>query len=348
MLEIKEASGLSRGLLVNYTNLTRFWTLNERLEVSFNSFRQGHEGNDYAFDTIDVESSVVLQGDVYRIKNVKKRFSEGTEYRLVHATHEFYAVMIDQPFHEELTGTYEIGFIIGKLFNGTKFSFSIEGEFGKLTWENLGMENKSAIFDKVIKRHNAEYDIQGTHVTIKHRIGRLTQNIFRYNYNVEGVEIDIDTDNLTTAIRGYGHKSEEGSWAFPPFNYISPKAEKWGQRWADPVIDGRYHDAESMLNRLKSEIQDEPIVSVSFNYRQSKRFIFSNSDIETLQRGEWWSFAHEPLDFFAEVRMISITDYPDDPTRSPQVELSNKRADINRYNITLNKELRDLARQRYR
>ena len=100
--------------------------------------------------------------------------------------------------------------------------------------------------------------------------------------------------------------------------YKSPNYEVFGHAEAPTVFDDNALDKAELLEKLKSELQDEPTVEVSTNY-------LGNWDIKD---NNSMRFIHTPLGFNTELKVVSVTrshPYLNEPV---EVEFSNAKADF--------------------
>lgn len=100
--------------------------------------------------------------------------------------------------------------------------------------------------------------------------------------------------------------------------YKSPNYEVFGHAEAPTVFDDNALDKAELLEKLKSELQDEPTVEVSTNY-------LGNWDIKD---NNSMKFIHTPLGFNTELKVVSVTrshPYLNEPV---EVEFSNAKADF--------------------
>lgn len=145
------------------------------------------------------------------------------------------------------------------VFEDTSYSYVIMDTFYAQRFENLGNDNRLSLLQKGLERYKAEMEIVGTQVRFKSKIGNDTDFQFRYGHNIKTIQKNIDTTNLATVIRGFG---AEGIEAY----YRSPNADIFGELDAPSVKDERYTSQETLLEEIKSRLQDTPELSITINF----------------------------------------------------------------------------------
>ena len=238
------------------------------------------------------ESTIEFDGDIYRIKNVKRKSKGKTYYKDVVAIHDFFASLIDSHLYETHTGSMTFAAALDFVFAGTDVTFSIVDSFYAEQFENFGDDNRIALFQELLKRYEAEYTRVDNHLTFKKQIGNDTDIQFRYDHNVKSIAEEVDTKNLSTYIKGYGKDGLE-------MEYTSPNASIFGIRHAKPVRDERYTTEEGLLARLQSEIQDIPNISITVDLIALKGY-------EKANEGDRIFTIYEPMGIDTEARVMEI------------------------------------------
>lgn len=116
--------------------------------------------------------------------------------------------------------------------------------------------------------------------------------------------------------------------------YKSPNVDTFGWAEAPTVFDDNALDKEELLETIKSQLQDEPVVEVSTNY-------LGNWDI---QDNNSMRFIHEPLKFNTDLKVVKLTKshpYLNEPV---QVEFSNAKADYIQIQQQTNRRMKQVNR----
>jgi phage minor structural protein len=293
LLTVTNLQGVSEPLF-GFKGLGRNRNLNGERVIRFLLFPM--ETNKYSYPLVIEESTIEFDGDVYRIKNVKRRSKGRTSYKEVVAIHDFFADLIDSHKYELFTGSMTFAASLNFIFDGTGYTYSVVDSFLAEQFENFGDDNRVALFQEILSRYEAEYTRTDKHLTFKKQIGIDTDVQFRYNHNVKAVSEEVDTKNLSTYIRGYGKDGLE-------VIYTSPNVDIFGIRHAPPVRDERYTTESGLLARLESEIQDIPNMSITIDLADLRRAGYL---YEVANEGDRIFLIYEPLNIDTEARIMEI------------------------------------------
>ena len=180
---------------------------------------------------------------------------------------------------------------------------------GSVLIPNFGDDNAVALIRKICEYFKCEVKIEpGRHLKFYKQVGPETDEQFRYGHNIKTLKRNVNTDNLYTVIKGYGGDGLE-------VTYRSPMADIYGERYADPVRDDRYTVAESMIERLKQELNDVPDISIDVEA--------ANLDFEAELGMRLW-LIHEKIGIDFKTRIIAMKWFPF-TRQSPVVTISNKK-----------------------
>ena len=220
---------------------------------------------------------------------------------------------------------------------GTGYTFSVIDSFSTVEFENFGDDTALALFQKVLERYGAEFDIVGTEIRIYEKIGPSVVDFqFRYAHNIKTFSKTGNTDNLSTYIKGFGKQNEDGSYVVET-DYTSPMAAIWGIRHAKPIRDDRYTTLNGLTERLEREIQDSVQVSIELEFVELQKQGYQDGSPVL---GEEIFLIHEPLKIDTTVRILEIEDYPESK-KSPKVKLANLRQTLADASFSRTKNLLD-------
>lgn len=100
--------------------------------------------------------------------------------------------------------------------------------------------------------------------------------------------------------------------------YKSPNYKVFGHRQAPDVYDDKITNQTDLIERLKSELNDEPSIDLEINY----------IDREQIDENDAIWFIHEPLGYDTELRVVSIKrKHPLNP-EPDEISFSNNKNDI--------------------
>jgi phage minor structural protein len=257
--------------------------------------------NEHSFPLVKEESIIGFDGEEYRIKKAKKKSRGKTYFKEVVAIRTFFDLIES---HEYVTRSGSMTFqaALDFVFAGTKYTYSLVDAFYAETFENFGDDNRLALFQEVMKRYGAEFELNGTHLTIKEKIGVNTDVQFRYKHNVKSVEEEFDTNNLSTYIKGFGKDGLEAEY-ISPNAHLFPIDTEDGLRHAKPIRDDRYTTYDGLLNRLKEELQDTPKVSVPVDFADLRK---AGYPYQVANEGDNIFLIYEPMEIDLEARIMEI------------------------------------------
>lgn len=244
------------------------------------------------------ELIVICEGQKYRIKQLSSIMSGNKTLQNVTCKH-ISSDLIDYYAYDYLTNTIMLDDALEFLFEDTPFTYAIRDSIKSQSFEKLGEMNKQKLLAKIIDTYGLEYEVDNYHFIFKEKVGYETEFQFRYKANISNVKKDIDTTSLTTYIKGYGKKDDEGNYLCTA-EYTSPNAEKFGVRHADPVFDERFTIKEELLEYIKTKINDTPDIVVELDYTQIDA-------TQPINLGDYGYLIHEPLQLDLLSRVIEIT-----------------------------------------
>jgi phage minor structural protein len=291
VLIITDINGNTEGL-TGYTKLKRYRNVSGEKSLAFLVLPTAQ--NAHSFGMITEESIVEFAGESYRIKQLAEKSKGRTFYKEVVAVHAFFD-LIDDHVYALHNGSLTFAAALNFALNGSGYTWSIIDSFGAEDFENFGDDNRLALLQTILSRYGAEFTLNGTHITLRKRIGNATDFQFRYNYNVKTLARDVNTNNLSTYIKGFGAGIES--------EYTSPNAAIFGTRHAKPVRDDRYTTLEGLNARLVAELNDEPDVSITIDFADMRR---AGYPYDVPNEGDDVFLIYEPIGIDVEARLVDV------------------------------------------
>jgi phage minor structural protein len=298
LLTITDISGNTEAL-IGYRGLRRKRNVNGEKTLAF--LVMPTEQNAHSYPMVSEESIVEFDGEPYRIKQLAEKSRGTTFYKEVIAAHTFFD-LIDEHVYALQTGSMTFQAALEFVLSGTEYTWSIVDTFYAQDFENFGDENRLSLFQTLLVRYGAEFTLSGTHITFRERIGNATDFQFRYSYNVKTITRDVKTSNLSTYIKGFGKKNDDGTYAVES-EYTSPNASVFGLRHAKPVRDERYTTLDGLNERLQAELIDEPEVSITIDFADLRRAGFP---FDVPSEGDDVFLIYEPIGIDVETRLVDI------------------------------------------
>ncbi|MDC2867557.1 phage tail protein [Bacillus sp. BP-3] len=317
LLTITDIAGNTEPL-TGHTQLRRKRKVNGEKTISFTVIPTNE--NQYSFPMVQEESKVEFNGETYIIKQVKERSLGKLFIKQCEAIHSFYVDMINSHEYSTRNGSMPIISALDFVFSNTPYTVAIVDSFYAQDWESFGDDNKLSLFQKVLERYEAEFTVSGNRVTIRKKIGIDTDFQFRYNYNIKTLERNVDSKGLSTYIRGYGKGIEA--------EYTSPNASVLGIIHEKPVRDDRYTTSDGLMERLKKEIQDTPLVSITVDFVDMRR---AGYPYDVPNEGDRVPLVYEPMSIDIDTRIMEVD------------EGFNEKLEVINSNVTLANYKKDFA-----
>src|SRR5690554_159435 len=258
--------------------------------------------NESTFDLIVEEASVNALGDKYIIKKLTEQSRGKTYIKNVTAIHKFFVDLINKQQPKIHNGSITFNNYMNLVFEDTGYTFVAVDSFPAREFENLGNDNRLALLQKGLERWGAEFELVGNQVRFYYQIGNDTDFQFRYGHNIKAINVDIDTTNLATRIRGTGDP-ELGIEA----EYTSPNSAIYGIIDAPPVNDERFKHEETLLEEMKRRLIDEPEISITVDFVDLRA---AGYPYTVPNEGDRVWLIYEPMnDLLIETRIVEIVEY---------------------------------------
>ena len=292
------------------------------------------KNNEYVADTeikltegINGEKS--LTGTIYFGNDVKKSLAKGwtmlfndEEYAIVtfryndtdntvsfSAVQMFFYTLSIKAFHEKWNGSHPLNEYLNAIFNDTGYSYNNETSAAAFEKENWGLKDKLSLFNDIINQISAEFEVQGTTVYIKDKIGSDLSTIVRQGFNLSKAEIETDSSSFATYGVGYGVHDNVDDQTSPRLSveYYSPLydmyKDKFGTIEAEPVDDERYKVSDNLLAAVKKKVDNSwsLAITVSLLDLQNAGYPYAMASA-----GDSITIVDESLNFEDEVRIIKV------------------------------------------
>ena len=123
--------------------------------------------------------------------------------------------------------------------------------------------------------------------------------------------------------------------------YKSPNYESFGHLEAATVYDDEALNYDDLMNTLKNELQDEPVIEIATNYLGSvedKHYIQSGD----IKENSLVRFIHKPMGYNVELKVIKITESHPIVPKPVEVEFSNASKDIIKIQLQENMKIKNM------
>lgn len=263
LLTVTDLNGNSEAL-IGFKGFNYERTVNGEKIISFILFSIPQ--NEHSFPLVQEESIIEFKGEKFAIKKANYKSKGKTFYKEVVGVHKFFNDMSNDRIYESYTQSLTFINALNIVFDNSGYTFEVIGQFYAEDWENFGKDNRLKLFQDVLNRYGAEFEIIGeNHIRLIERAGNQTDFQFRFNYNIKTLDYQVSTDNLFTYIKGTGER-DENDVPLVVAEYTSPNAEIFGIRHANEIDDKRFTSVETLTQHLKDVLTDEPEVSVSLDF----------------------------------------------------------------------------------
>ncbi|OTW84241.1 hypothetical protein BK702_22535 [Bacillus thuringiensis serovar cameroun] len=323
MLVVTGMNG-QKELLIDYKDVRRKRRVNGEHSLSF--FQYNTHNVSHAYNLLDKRAKIEDKyGDEYIIFGISKTGHHG---KSISCLHIFFDDFMKYQY-EKLDGYTNFKQCMDFIFKDSGWKYINQGAFDATRFENFGRDSRLSLLQTALNRYKAEFSIDNKNktITFKNQIGKETESQFRYGHNLKTFGEETNVNNFSTYIRGYGSKEtpsnkpgeQSGKEEFM-VEYTSPLAKVYGILDQKPVEDERYNSKETMLQRLKEEINDTPETKFSVSIAN---LIENGLPLHTFDYGDYVYMFYEKANVSIKIRIIEMVDDPTDKTFSPIVELSS-------------------------
>lgn len=292
------------------------------------------KNNEYVADTEiklteGVNGEKSLTGTIYFGNDVKKNLAKGwtmvfndEEYAIVtfryndtdntvsfSAVQMFFYTLSVKAFHEKWNGSHPLNKYLNAIFKNTGYSYINETSVSAFEKENWGLKDKLTLFNDIINQISAEFEVKGTTVYIKDKIGSDLSTVVRQGFNLSKAEIETDSSSFATYGVGYGAHDDADDQTSPRLSveYYSPLydmyKDKFGAIEAEPVDDERYTVSDNLLAAVKKKVDNSWSLSITVSLIDLQN---AGYPYAMASAGDSITIVDESLNFEDEVRIIKV------------------------------------------
>lgn len=268
--------------ITNFKDVEIIEEVSGSLTLSFTSFNFQNEAHHL------LKEEVIINVDGYDF--VIKQINESTYTKQVAAVSTFFQLG-GKYTHEIYGGTRTIRQFLDFIFKDTGWTYSYTGNNPYIFIPNFGESNKLKLIQGLCEVAKIEYKIEpNNHVVFKKEIGADNNAQYRYGHNISALNKSVDTTDLVTRAVGIGANGLK-------VTYTSPYAEQFGIIEAEPVINEEVDDPDILLDHIKNNIQDVPLLAIELDAIELKE----------RELGEKVWLIYEPLKVEMQSRILQIT-----------------------------------------
>lgn len=229
----------------------------------------------------------------------------------------------DKYVEGKLTNTQSLDACMKYITDGTPFTYVIHDKFNNYSFsDGFGGDYADSLFMNTLKDDfGFEFYFNNWTIHIYKSIGSLDQFVFVDGYNAKKMSWTEDYSNIRTKIKGLGKQNDDGSYAATA-EYTSPNASVWGVKQAATVQDDRFTDNSSLLNYIKGQLQDYPIIQ----YTMEKAEFENGAKLEEFNSIKIGNsgLLKDRLGIDVDTRIVGMTYYPQDAKQSDTITFGNK------------------------
>ena len=248
--------------------------------------------------------------DEYYVVTFAKPIDEGKNVKVsFDAVHQFFWDFGKSSVYDQLSdGSHTFRAYLDFIFDRSGYTYDIESSLMVKAFEkqSFGYKNRLSLFNDIITSSGVEFQVNGKVVRILAKVGTDLSTVVRKNFNLNELGIEKNIGNFVTYQKGFGayFDEEDHSKGRLIAEYTSPLASVYGKLEADPLVDERYKQSESLLNALKNTVDNSYTISVSLDMEDLTRAGYRYTQPVA---GDYIMAINETLGFKEKIRIVSFT-----------------------------------------
>lgn len=248
--------------------------------------------------------------DEYYVVTYAKPIDEGKNVQVsFDAVHQFFWDFGKSSVYDQLDdGSHTFRTYLDFVFDGSGYTYDIETSLMVKAFEkqSFGYKNRLSLFNDIITSSGVEFQVNGKVVRILAKVGTDLSTVVRKNFNLNELGIEKNIGDFVTYQKGFGayFDEEDHSKGRLIAEYTSPLASVYGKLEADPLVDERYKQQESLLEALKETVDNSYTISVSLDMEDLTRAGYHYTQPVA---GDYIMAINETLGFKEKIRIVSFT-----------------------------------------
>ena len=248
--------------------------------------------------------------DEYYVVTFAKPIDEGKNVQVsFDAVHQFFWDFGKSSVYDQLSdGSHTFRAYLDFIFDRSGYTYDIESSLMVKAFEkqSFGYKNRLSLFNDIITSSGVEFQVNGKVVRILAKVGTDLSTVVRKNFNLNELGIEKNIGDFVTYQKGFGayFDEEDHSKGRLIAEYTSPLASVYGKLEADPLVDERYKQSESLLNALKNTVDNSYTISVSLDMEDLTRAGYRYTQPVA---GDYIMAINETLGFKEKIRIVSFT-----------------------------------------
>ena len=248
--------------------------------------------------------------DEYYVVTFAKPIDEGKNVKVsFDAVHQFFWDFGKSSVYDQLSdGSHTFRAYLDFIFDRSGYTYDIESSLMVKAFEkqSFGYKNRLSLFNDIITSSGVEFQVNGKVVRILAKVGTDLSTVVRKNFNLNELGIEKNIGDFVTYQKGFGayFDEEDHSKGRLIAEYTSPLASVYGKLEADPLVDERYKQPESLLSALKETVDNSYTISVSLDMEDLTRAGYRYTQPVA---GDYIMAINETLGFQEKIRIVSFT-----------------------------------------
>lgn len=263
--------------------------------------------NDAVLNNLDKGWRLRFQDEYFVIVYAKPK-DVGDKIQLsFDAVHQFFWDFSKKVANEQLKdGSHTFQAYLDFIFKDTGYRYNLEQNVKAFEKQSFGYKSKLALFNDIISTSSVEFQVNGKVVRILEKTGTDLSTVVRKNFNMNELIIEKHIGGFITYQKGFGkwHNPDDHSKGRLEVEYESPLAKEFGRLEGEPVIDERYTDTQSLLARVRRNVEDSYTISTQIDLED---LIRAGYHYKQPIAGDYIMAINETLGFQEKLRIVSFT-----------------------------------------
>lgn len=309
-------------MLTDFHEVSIFQELSGQHTLEFTVVKT--ERNKHVYDMVQEESTVKVGKDEFVVKLI----DENPYSKSVYATGIFFEMIDDYVEETFPDGLYTITEALDLALSNSVWTYELMDSYPqRAKLEGFGNDNALSMLRKVINAFNSEYEVDANNkkIIIKRSVGINTDYQIRYKSNLVGINRNIDSSNVKTAIKVFYNLDEFGNYN-SSIVYRSPNVNKYPrEKWATPILSDVITTESQAVSTARLVLNDEPTIAVEVEFLALKKIGYESDDI---QLGNRLFLIDERMNIDANARIVAVKTFPYEISRTPVVTISSIRKNM--------------------
>ena len=263
--------------------------------------------NEEVLNKIDKGWKIKFQDEFYRVIFAKP-IDTGNKIQVdFDAVHQFFYDFDKSSVHSQLQdGSHTFQNYLNFIFDGSGYSYNLEVTVNALNKQSFGYKSRLDLFNDIVKSSGIEFFVSGKVVRILQKTGTDLSTIVRKNFNMNELGIEKKINDFVTYKKGFGawNNKDDHSKGRLEVEYTSPLASEYGIIEAEPLVDERYTNADSLLASLKQNVDSSYSISVQIDMEDLTKAGYQYTQPVA---GDYIMAINETVGFKEKIRIVSFT-----------------------------------------